>query len=175
MDCYSIRLSANPISVSALRPTASAGLGLTIVDKHLRPGACDSWEIPAQTKESTEFIEQRLCLLQIKRFEALAKPIIHARKQFTGFGALASIAPKPRQACRCPQLPGFCSLFSRNCERPLEMRFCFADVLFGSKQCDFPGDATNIGFAPPFSSLFNRRQSFGHVLPCLVELAKFRH
>jgi hypothetical protein len=127
------------------------------------------------TNESAELIEQRLCPLQIKRFKALAKPIVHAREQSTGFGALASIAPKPRQARYRAQFPGFCLSFSRNCERSLEMRFRFADVLFRPKQRDFPRDATHIGFAPPFSCLFNRRQSFGHVLPCLVEPAEFRH
>jgi hypothetical protein len=59
---------------------------------------------------STELIEQHLRLSQIKRFEALTKPIIHARQQFTGFGAFASIAPKPRQARGCPKLPGLCLL-----------------------------------------------------------------
>ena len=81
-------------------------------------------------------------------FEALAKPIIHARKQSTGVGALTSIAPKPRRAYRCPQLPGFCLLFSRNCERPIEMPFRLPDIALGYKHCDIASRAMDVRFAP---------------------------
>jgi hypothetical protein len=107
--------------------------------------------------------EQHPCPLEIKRFEALTKPIIQARQQFTGCDALASIAPKPRQTHGGPELPGFSLLLPRNRERLLEMRFRFADVGLRREPCNLLRDPMYVGFAPvsPLCSIAKKASSAG--------------
>jgi hypothetical protein len=65
----------------------------------------------------TQGIEKRLCLSQIGRIEALGEAIVEWLKQRKRVGVLVLIAPRPRNAHGCAQLPRQSALSTRGVKR----------------------------------------------------------
>ena len=98
----------------------------------------------------TERVEQRLRLLQIERVKAFGEPAVDRSEKLAGLIPLALIAPEPRHAHCGAQLPGLCLLLTRYRERALEIRFRFCRIWLRRLECDFPGDAIDLGLVQPF-------------------------
>ena len=64
-------------------------------------------------------------------------------------------------------------LLARNCERAVEIRFRFRCIRLRRVQRDFPGDAVDVGFAPPFLGCFHRRRCFANAAPSVIDFAEF--
>src|SRR5262249_23547787 len=52
-----------------------------------------------------QHLEERLCLLELRRVNSLGEPAVDRREEVTGFGALALLAPQARKAGGGTQLP----------------------------------------------------------------------
>ena len=78
------------------------------------------------TWSSAQFLEQGLCLFQIKRVEAFGEPAVDRSEQIASLIPRALIAPQPRHADGRAQFPGFCLLLTRDRERLLEYASAFA-------------------------------------------------
>ena len=85
---------------------------------------------PQLLTSSSQLVEQRLCLFEIGRIEALGEPAIDRRKEIAGFGAKALVAAKPGETDGGAQLPelglllhgdteGFAVVFLGGFEMPL--------------------------------------------------------
>jgi hypothetical protein len=89
-------------------------------------------------------VQQRFGLFQIARVEPFGEPAINRSEQFASLLCLPLVAPEPRHAHYCAQLPGLCLLLSRNRERPLEIRFHFYRVRLRPHRRDFSSDAMDL-------------------------------
>jgi hypothetical protein len=65
----------------------------------------------------SQFVEQRLGLLQIERVEAFGEPAVDRREERVGFAGPALVAHQPRIARRSAELPGFRLLLPGPVER----------------------------------------------------------
>ena len=68
----------------------------------------------------------------------------------------------------------FACCCTRNRERTLEIRFRFRRIRLRRLERDFPGDAIDLGLAPPFLGCFHRRHRFANAAPSVIELAEVR-
>ena len=71
-----------------------------------------------------QLVQQRLCLLQIKRVEPLSEPPVNRSKQFRRLLHLALIAPESGEAHGGAEFPGFCLLPARDYPSAPELGFC---------------------------------------------------
>src|ERR1700730_13263786 len=95
-------------------------------------------------------------------------------KKVADLRSLFLIAAEPRHAYRRSQLPGLRLLFARDLKCTLETGLRLCHVRLRQKQCDFSGNAIDLGFVP---SLL-RRLHCGHCLPnaapAVLELTDLR-
>jgi hypothetical protein len=83
---------------------------------------------------STEFLQQRLRILQISGVKALGEPAIDRGQQGTRLGPLALLLPEAAQARGDPQLPGFGLLAAGNSQGLLEAGFRLGHIRKGLPQ-----------------------------------------
>jgi hypothetical protein len=95
-----------------------------------------------------QFGEKRLRLLQIPGVESFGEPAIDWSEKFASLPPPVLIAPLPRHAHRRSEFPRLCLLLPRDCKRTLEIGFRFFHIRLRRKQCDFAGDASDLGFVP---------------------------
>ena len=62
------------------------------------------------SRSCPELLQQRLGLPQVERVEAFGEPVIDRGEKIVGPLSFTLIAPEPRHARRCAQLPGLCLL-----------------------------------------------------------------
>ena len=68
----------------------------------------------------------------------------------------------------------FACCLTRNCERALEIRFCFGRIGLGRLQRDFSGNPIDLGFVPFFLGCFRRRHCFANTAPGIIEFSEVR-
>ena len=113
--CSDAYFQCGPPPSVASRPTPSrAGSGSS--------PSCGRNGRPRQTADrpaagSHQLIERRLGVFQVGGVEALGKRAVDWREQVACLGALALIAPQPREARRGTQFPGLGGHLPRQCDR----------------------------------------------------------
>ena len=66
-----------------------------------------------------ELVEQRFCVSQVERVEALGEPAVDGREGIAGLGAPALVAAKPGEARSGAQFPELGLLLSGNGQSPM--------------------------------------------------------
>ena len=91
-----------------------------------------------------QFIQQRLCFLQIARVKALGKPPVNWSQKFACFAYLALGTPEACKAHGGAEFPGLCLLLTGNCERVAEKSFGFRGIRLRRLERNLAGDAMNL-------------------------------
>ena len=125
------------------------------------------------TWSSAQFLEQGLCLFQIKRVEAFGEPAVDRSEQFARLLRLPLIALQPGHAHCGAEFPRLCLLLARNFERPVEIRFCFRDVGLRFQLRNFPGHAIDLGLTQSFAVRFYSGHRFTNAAPSVIQSAEF--
>jgi hypothetical protein len=115
-----------------------------------------------------------LSLLQIEGVEPLTEPAVDRGEKIASLLPLALIAPESCHTHRRAQFPGFCLLLARNCEGAVEIRFRFRRIRLRQLECDFPGNAMDLGLARSFLGCFHRRNRFTNAAPSVIDFSEFR-
>src|SRR5580692_5238250 len=84
----------------------------------------------------------------------LPQPAVHRSQQFARLLDLTLVTPEPRHAHRRAHLPGFCLLLTRDSKCAIKLLFRFFRLRRVRLECDFPGNAMNLGLAPFFLRSF---------------------
>src|SRR6266498_995410 len=146
--------SPSVVSEAGDSPRSSPGLhfGATCGLPSTSPGRPRSVQQPnrshLQAPSLRQLVEQGLSLLQVESAKAFGEPGVDWSEKVAGLRSPALIAPQPGHAHRGSKFPGLRPLRPRDRKRPLEIDFCLSYIRLRRQQCDFSGNAMDLGLAP---------------------------
>src|SRR5262249_40593209 len=101
------------------------------------------------------------------------EPAVDRGEKIASLTPFAPIAPEPRHANRCPQLPRLCLLPACDRQRALEIHLRFGRIRLWRLERDFPGHPMDIGLEPRFPGCFDYGHRLVNAAPSVIELANF--